>query len=113
MPHCVIDFSANVVGADIASRLTQACHGAMLSSGLFEPASVKTRAHLAQSALTGEGNDSFIHVTIAIMPGRSSEKKHALMEAMVYAIAKAGISASSLTLEVRELDKANYVKKLA
>lgn len=113
MPHCVIDFSPNLMGDELAQKLTQACHGAMLQSGLFDPVSVKTRAHRADAALTGQGYDSFIHVDIAIMPGRSSEQKLALMQAVADAIAAADVVASSLTMEVRELVQAHYMKKLA
>lgn len=112
MPHCIIDFSANVDGHDVAEALTRACHSAMVASGLFEPASIKTRAHRAEAAQTGEGTDSFIHVDISIMPGRSSEQKRALMDAMANAIDAMDIRASSLTMEVRELEKAHYFKKL-
>ncbi|MCL2919581.1 5-carboxymethyl-2-hydroxymuconate Delta-isomerase [Shewanella litorisediminis] len=112
MPHCIIDFSANVPGYDVAEGLTRACHSAMVASGLFEPASIKTRAHQAEAAKTGEGDDSFIHVNISIMPGRSSEQKRALMDAIAVAIDGVEIQASSLTMEVRELEKAHYFKKL-
>lgn len=113
MPHCIIEYSANVPGVELATRLSRACHGAMLASGLFDPVSVKTRAHEADAAITGEGGDSFIHVEIAIMPGRSSEQKQALMAGLADAIDSAGLQASSLTMEVRELDKAHYFKKLS
>ncbi|MBT1445776.1 5-carboxymethyl-2-hydroxymuconate isomerase [Shewanella sp. JM162201] len=113
MPHCKIDFSANVPGHQVAERLTRACHGAMLASQLFEPSSVKTRAIEADAALTGTASDSFIHVDIAIMPGRSDSQKQALLAALVAAIDDCGVVASSLTLEVRELNQAFYVKKLS
>ncbi|QSX42202.1 5-carboxymethyl-2-hydroxymuconate Delta-isomerase [Shewanella cyperi] len=112
MPHCVIEYSANALAADQVTALTDAAHGVMLSCGLFEPASVKSRAIKLEHFRLGEQDGSFVHISIAIMPGRSEGQKQALLQAMDEALAPWLGDCNSLTMEVVELVQSAYFKRL-
>jgi 5-carboxymethyl-2-hydroxymuconate isomerase len=113
MPHAVIEYSENVAGEIISGDILHLVHGIMTKCGLFSPDSIKTRVYEAKNFMVGskDSNGSFVHVSIAILPGRTSEQKQALSTSVIDALRKPLQNIDQVTVEIRELDKETYRKK--
>ncbi|GEK09471.1 5-carboxymethyl-2-hydroxymuconate Delta-isomerase [Pseudoalteromonas sp. McH1-7] len=78
MPHFILEHSDNlpIETEALVSQVQQfAC-----ACGLFDPASVKTRAMSFEHFQLGDGKQGFIHLQIHLMAGRTIEQKQALTE---------------------------------
>ncbi|QDF75755.1 MULTISPECIES: 5-carboxymethyl-2-hydroxymuconate Delta-isomerase [Shewanella] len=113
MPHCIVEYSAPLAQQIAISALVKAVHQGAIESELFEPAAIKTRAYGAEYSCVGEIEDaSFIHITLKIMPGRTDEQKQLLLQTIDRRIAPLCSQVSSITIEVLDIAKAHYFKRI-
>ena len=117
MPHLTLEYTRNLTGLDPALGL-QRLNEAMLASGLFNDADIKSRAIPLEQWQIGTGNDqqtqAFAHVKIALLAGRSAETRRTLADAVLTAL-QSCCQASAGTLvqccvETQEIDVASYAK---
>ncbi len=112
MPYLVMEYSHSVEERVNVPGLLEDLHYLVLSSGLFESASVKSRAQRCQHWLVGKASDDadFIHIDFDLLAGRSAQQKRVLSEQlMAVLLAKAG-QIESLTVNVRDMDKDAFQK---
>ena len=83
MPHCIIDYSADVADSIAIDALMEAVHLGAMDSGLFPEYDVKTRALAFDDHRTGQTRDSFVHVAVHLLSGRNDEQKTMLSEAVL------------------------------
>ena len=112
MPHCVIEYSANLEAACPPARLVEAVQRGALGSGLFEPDHVRTRAIAYTQCISGHQATHFVHVTLKILSGRDQQQKKALSECVLGELESLGLSSISLTVEVSDMDRETYAKKI-
>ncbi|MGD0564183.1 MAG: 5-carboxymethyl-2-hydroxymuconate Delta-isomerase [Roseiarcus sp.] len=111
MPHILVEYSSNLAPQVEVRGLMGALHGAAVESGLFEPASVRSRALPRDIYLIADGapENVFLHITARLRAGRSIENRKSLGESLLKA-AKNAISALppstpiALSVEVHEID---------
>lgn len=110
MPHCVIEYSDTL---DAKPILTAVFDGA-LQSGLFEPggADIKVRAQSYQQHISGAEHRDFIHVQLRILSGRNLEQKQHLSQCVLDKLLQLGQVSCSHTVEVIDIDRASYAKKV-
>ncbi len=112
MPHILVEYSSNLAPRVEVEGLIGALHGAVVESGLFEPAAVRTRALPRDIYLIADGapENVFLHIVARIRAGRSIENRKSLGESLLKA-AKQAISALppsapiALSVEVHEIDR--------
>ncbi|KIO34999.1 MULTISPECIES: 5-carboxymethyl-2-hydroxymuconate Delta-isomerase [unclassified Shewanella] len=113
MPHCILEYSAPVAQQLAIDTLVALVHRGAIESELFEPASIKSRAYCAEHYRVGEAEGAdFIHITLKIMPGRTGEQKQHLMQCVDRQIASLCASVSSITMEVLDIEREHYFKRL-
>jgi len=113
MPHCIIEYAKPLKHIISIPALLEATHQALIDSLLFEPQSVKTRAHEVEYSRVGEDEQStFIHLHVAIMPGRTDAQKGLLLERVCEAISLITHSVSSISMEVVDIKQQHYAKML-
>ena len=83
MPHCIIDYSQDVAAQLDIDTLIEAVHLGAMDSGLFPEYDIKTRAIEFAQHRTGQTRDSFVHVAVHLLDGRSDEQKAGLSEAVL------------------------------
>ena len=113
MPHAIIEYSANLSAVVSENKITQAVHQAMITSGLFDTDNIKTRAHSTDDYMVGSKarKGSFIHLTISILTGRTTEQRKSLSQSMITILKELAANvADSLTVEIREMDRETYQK---
>ena len=111
MPHCSIEYSANLDGKVDMGGLCNALLQAILSTGLFEIGAVRVRALRCEAYAIADQHpeNAFVDISFRIGRGRTGEEKKRTGEAMFAAAADhlAGLFATphfALSLEIREID---------
>jgi len=112
MPHCIIEYSSDVEDHVSISDLIKATYRGALSSGLFSEYDIKTRAFACQYHQTGSTQDSFVHVTIRLLSGRSDEQKAALSENILAQIEPIVATVASVGVEICDMDSGSYRKRV-
>lgn len=114
MPHCVIEYAADLAQApDFEQALLLGVHQTVCASELFELASVKSRVQPFSRFCAGAeaASESFIHVTIKMLQGRSAEQKKLLAASVVCYLSGLGLAAGvSLTTDIVDMDAVAYAK---
>lgn len=115
MPHVVIEYSDNLKSEIVRGHIVGLAHTIMVESGLFAKADIKTRAHATSNFSVGDkcGQGRFVHVTVSILEGRPLEAREALSKALCDALAQKLPHADQLTVEVREMARATYQKRVS
>lgn len=116
MPHLVIEYSDNLIESISSMDLT-AMNSLLTEIGPFKLSDIKSRAmrHTLFSVAGGGPNTAFVHLQLAMLPGRSPELKREVTQRLLEflkqlfreSIAKLSCS---LTVEIRELEKDSYAK---
>lgn len=112
MPHAILEYSANLKPEIKQTQLLLALHQIATSSGLFKPTDVKSRAYEADEFLVGEqgAEGRFAHLRVYMMQGRTPEQKRSLSEPLFDAMRNALPKGTSVTVDIRDLDKECYKK---
>ena len=117
MPQIAIEYSANLGASFDARALAGEVHRLIAETIDTDLGNCKTRLIALDDYLVGDGSprEAMVHVDLRILSGRSDAQKKALGEAVLEA-ALGCIAGPSLriqvTVEVRDLDRANYHKKV-
>lgn len=115
MPHLTLEYTCNLSDFD-PNRALAAINAAMLDSGLFGEADIKSRAIALDHFLVGVQATprAFAHVRIALLSGRTSEARKKLADAVLAALSSAVNSQNGmkiqLSVETVNLDRTSYAK---
>ncbi|MEH8018007.1 5-carboxymethyl-2-hydroxymuconate Delta-isomerase [Rheinheimera muenzenbergensis] len=111
MPHCIVEYSAALEAKTI---LTAVFEGA-LQSDLFEPGGtdIKIRAQPYQQHFSGAKHCDFIHVQLKILSGRNLAQKQHLSQCVLEQLLKLDLVSCSHTVEVIDIERASYAKKVS
>lgn len=114
MPHLTIEYSSNLATA-ITPAVLRTLNHALLGTGQFEEADIKSRA-LAFDCVAIGTTDSprgFVAARLAILSGRSSEIKryvaNVLLEALGSLITASGLELQ-ISVEIVDIDRDSYAK---
>lgn len=108
MPHCIIEHSAEISGAN----LVPAVYKGALDSQLFSPegSDIKVRALPYSEYKTGCVDILFIHVTLKILSGRSLRQKSTLSHLILENLKSITHIDCSISVEVVDIDRESYAK---
>lgn len=112
MPHCVIEYAKNLEDRVAIAELVASVHKGALSSELFEPESIKTRALPVEHYQIGMTDSLFVHVTLRILHGRNHNQKKDLSRLVLASVKPLLTGPISLSVEVVDIDKVCYSKAL-
>lgn len=115
MPHLTLEYSRNLPAFNPADALL-AINSAMLGTGLFSEADIKSRALVLDCFAVGVSAmpRAFAHVRIALLAGRSAGQRKEMAEAVLGALKSTTFSGNGLeiqlSVETLELDCTSYAK---
>ena len=112
MPHLIIEYSDDVAGQVEIGAIVDAAHQGAMSSGLFPEYDIKTRATGYRDHRTGQTRDSFVHVTVRLLDGRSDEQKAALADVVLAQIEPLLGQVASVGVEIVDMHRASYRKRV-
>lgn len=111
MPHCTLEYSANLDARADLAELCADVEAAILGTGLFELGAVRVRALRCEAYAIADRHvdNAFVDMSLRIGKGRSPEDRRRAGEAIFAAASKnlAPLLAKphfALSLEVREID---------
>ncbi|MEL6116809.1 5-carboxymethyl-2-hydroxymuconate Delta-isomerase [Photobacterium sp. SP02] len=112
MPHLKLEFADPVAERVNVAALLEELHQSLLTCGVFEPASVKSRAYPCHQWQVGEGGDAhnFIHLELALLSGRDNDCKRGLAERLMPLLEQHAATIDSLTIEIRDMESDTYLK---
>ena len=112
MPHCIIDYSPDIAGQIEIEALLDAVHLGAMDSDLFPEYDIKTRAQGYEYHRTGQTRDSFVHVALHLLSGRSAEQKSMLSECVLARIEPLLPRVVSVSVEIVDIHRESYRKRV-
>ena len=112
MPHCIIDYSPEVAEQIDIDALIDAVHRGAMESDLFPEYDVKTRALAYPHHRTGQTRDSFVHVALHLLSGRSDAQKAMLSECVLDCIEALLPRVVSVSVEILDIHRESYRKRV-
>jgi 5-carboxymethyl-2-hydroxymuconate isomerase len=115
MPHLTLEHTNNLPGFPAASALRE-LNDALIASGYFEEADIKSRVYRLDTFLVGASPNArgFVHVRLSILSGRSDETKRALSGSLLQVLKDRCAPTESvqvqLSVEVQEIERGSYAK---
>lgn len=116
MPHILLETSADVIENDRIPDILEALVATLAGLESVDPAAIKSYHGLRANWAMGDGApQGFVHCEVRVLTGRSEALRAAMADALVSRLEQM-VSESlsngeiSLTLEVREMERATYRK---
>ena len=118
MPQIKVEYSAGLGAGFDAPAFARHLHAIVVEIAGADLGSCKTRLVRLDDHVIGDGsaNQAMIHIDLRILTGRTDDQKRRLGEAVlaaaVAAVDKPEDMQIQVTVEVRELDRAHYHKRV-
>lgn len=119
MPHFKLEYSTNVTEEPDPKEFFARVHKLLAELGPFSIDSMKSRIIPCPKYFVSDGKEdqAFVHLELAILPGRDAEVKKRVSRELLAMLKNAfPITAAekicSFTVEIRELDGDSYSKEL-
>ena len=112
MPHFVIEYSRDVEQDHNIKQIMQIAHDSGAASGVMNPDDIKVRALAYDHYLLVGANDSFVHVTVYLLAGRSDEQKLKVSSLLREKLADYLPGVTSISIDVRDMNGEVYLKRL-
>lgn len=114
MPHIYLDYSSNVPGDLATLALMKQFHSILADHGV-SIGNCKSRATERVAYVVGDGSrdESFVHLDVAMLEGRSPEAKESIGTALLRALIDTygGLDPEpQLTVEIRDIPRTSYFK---
>ncbi|MDE4134912.1 hypothetical protein PXK00_17505 [Phaeobacter sp. QD34_3] len=112
MPHLIIEHgNAIVTPEDRRAALDLAVHCGEIS-GVMKRDDIKVRLHAFEDFLAADGCESFIHVTVKLLAGRTPEQKERLATLIRDQFDHRFPTVGSISVDIRDMDPDAYKKRL-
>lgn len=111
MPHFILEYSPQIPERQISDTLDALFAAASAHPEFPDPVAIKMRAQpCAQQRMAGEVQ-SFAHLTIMLLSGRSMATKAALAETMLQVLDRHLPEIGQLTVDPRDMARDTYAKR--
>ncbi|MDR9825443.1 5-carboxymethyl-2-hydroxymuconate isomerase [Vibrio sp. FNV 38] len=112
MPNLVMEYTNTVEERVNVQGLIEDLHQVAIDSCLFDVASIKSRTLRCDHWLMGSEQDEsdFIHITFELLDGRSEKQKKELSCALMAVLLEQASQISSLTINIRDMDRNSFQK---
>ncbi len=112
MPHFVIEHSRDVEEEYDIKKVMQIAYDSGVASGVMAPADIKVRARPYDYYRLLEEGDSFVHVTVFLLDGRSDDQKTKVSELLRGNLADYLSTVTSISIDIRDMNRNCYLKRL-
>jgi len=112
MPHLVIDYSGDDLTRDRIAPLLQQLAVTAAATGVMQAADIKVRARGFDDYLVAGRRDSFVHLAVFMLAGRTPAQKLALSTALRQTLVEHCPDIHSLSVDIRDMDPEAYKKRL-
>ncbi|MBN8548606.1 MAG: 5-carboxymethyl-2-hydroxymuconate Delta-isomerase [Deltaproteobacteria bacterium] len=117
MPHCVLEYSANVKDSVNFQDFFASLHKLLADSGEIQHDQLKGRWYCSENYFVGDGSpkNAFVYLQISMLSGRTAELRKRLagqafeLLSAQYPRSQRDLSCS-ITVEIREMDRETHFK---
>lgn len=110
MPHFIVERCDADADSIKTTELLEAIHNAAVETGIFDPETVKVRVRSYDEALIAGKAGSFVHVTVFLIDGRDKPTKKRLAADIHETVRQLHPAHTSISVDVRDLDRDIYTK---
>ena len=112
MPHLVIEYSEGSLKEDQVAELMERLFVAAGQTGVMQPPDIKVRAQGYRHFLIAGKRDSFVHLSVYMLAGRTPEQKVMLSTELRRTMVELCPDVTSLSVDIRDMDPDAYKKRL-
>jgi 5-carboxymethyl-2-hydroxymuconate isomerase len=112
MPHLVIEYSKGALDSSGVTRLVERLFAAASQTGVMKSEDIKVRAFGYDDFLIAGKRDSFVHLSVYLLAGRTPEQKVALSSQLRQTMVEQCPDVTSLSVDIRDMDPDAYKKRL-
>lgn len=120
MPHCILEYSSNVIDEPDWTRLLLDVHEALMSTGLFVRSDIKSRIVEHQRYVIGDGsqNRAFVSLNVQMLSGRPDETKRQVAEAALDLLSRAFAKTlsqlkCSISVQITDIHRPSYRRRIS
>jgi 5-carboxymethyl-2-hydroxymuconate isomerase len=112
MPHLVIEYSDGALDQAAVTQLMTSLAETAARTGVMKAEDIKVRAMNYRDFLVAGKPDSFIHVSVYLLAGRTAEQKEMLSIGLRQTMTELCPDVVSLSVDIRGMDPMAYKKRL-
>ena len=120
MPHCILEASDNLLDQPDWTGLLREINGALVATGLFVAADIKSRVLRHDLFAIGDGSadQAFVTLNVQILGGRTDDVKAQLSEALLPVLTRAfpqtfAQMKCSLTVQITDIHRPSYRRQIS
>jgi 5-carboxymethyl-2-hydroxymuconate isomerase len=117
MPHCILEYSNNVVDQPDFYKLLQQVHEFLAGTGLFKLADIKSRAVRHDLFIVGDGarDRAFVTMNVSIFGGRDDATKAQISQGVLQVLEQhfsrtLAERRCSITVQISDIHRESYAK---
>ena len=112
MPHFVIEYSRDIEDSYDVAKVMQIAFDSGVESRVMHAADIKVRARpYDHYCLLNEG-DSFLHVSVFMLAGRTDDQKEHVALILRENLQSYLINVTSVSIDIREMNTQTYKKRV-
>lgn len=112
MPHFVIEYSRDVEDRYDPDRIMQIAFDSGVESGVMQAEDIKVRARPWDHYRLRDDGDSFVHVGVYLLAGRSDDRKEHLATILRENLQAWLVDVTSISIDIRDMNPQAYKKRL-
>lgn len=112
MPHFVIEYSRDVEASFDINKIMQITYDSGVSSGVMQASDIKVRARPYDYYRLVNDGDSFLHVTVFLLGGRTSEQKEHVALTLCENLQSYLTDVTSVSVDIRDMNRQAYKKRV-
>lgn len=112
MPHFVIEYSRDVENNYDMTKVMQITFDSGVQSGVMQAADIKVRARPYDFFRLANDGDSFLHVGVFLLDGRSDDQKEQVALILRENLQSYLVDVTSVSIDVRDMNRQAYKKRV-
>lgn len=114
MPHIIVEHSAAIADNTDMEKLCRSLFEATNATGVFpKPEDIKVRTAPTNHWYQDVENSSFVHVTVRLLSGRTTEQMQAVTNSILVALVAQLPDVPNITVDIKEINRDTYAKRTA
>ena len=112
MPHFVIEYSRDLEKSYDIPKVMQIAYDTGVASGEVQAADIKVRAQPYDYFRILNPSDSFLHVTVFLLDGRTDEQKEHISLLLLQNLVEYLQAVTSVSVDIRDMNRVAYKKRV-
>ncbi len=112
MPHFVIEYSREIETDFDINKVMQITYDSGVASGVMQASDIKVRARPYDYYRLFNEDDSFLHVTVFLLDGRTNEQKEQVAEILRENLQSYLADVTSISVDIRDMNRQAYKKRV-